>query len=628
MLKTNEIFNETYQIVREIGHGGMGTIYLARHLRLQKDVVLKRIRTNCDHMDVRVEADLLKNLHHPRLPQIYDFFCRDGEVYTVIDYIAGTDLRRIPCGPGHITEQQAVKWLRQLAEVMDYLHTQKKPILHSDIKPGNIILTPEQDICLIDFNISLEDWQPGKLSGFSPNFASPEQMRMAQRIKEGRPSHMRLDARTDIYSAGATFYYLLTGVLPDGTQESPPLESWQGLPFSPGLLAIVDKCMAWQRERRYANAKKLLGALDNLKKQDKRYRNYLALQAASWLCSAVLAAGAAFCLVQGTRAVRLENYHDDYGAFCKAVEAEAGEQIISLGLDLLNEPGYQSILKEDGAEKASILHAVGDTYYRDGNTQGALRYYADALAAAAEDENPELYYLDYAIVLAESGRNVEAQNVLSRAEEAGVSQPALLLIQAGIQCRAEDISKCLETVEQLLKTEAKSEQCIRACMIAASAVGKETPEGLSWLEKAREYGEEPGLLRMLGAAYLEQGRPDGFSSSQAAYAEKALECYTVLCARAYPAFEDRLGLAVTQYVLGKNRECIRLLLSCAKAGETDYRIDLYLAFAYHNVGDDSSAASRCSSALRKLDGLPSEQSQSETGEEREALSRLQQELEA
>lgn len=625
MLRPGEIFDGTYQVIREIGKGGSGTVYLAIHLRLQKYVVLKRVQAEGLEMKaLRLEADLLKNLRHPCLPQIYDFLLKAGEVYTVMDYIEGADLGRIPCGPRHISEGQAVRWFCQLAEVLDYLHTQARPILHSDIKPGNLILTPEGNLCLIDFNISLSGHQRGKLNGFSRDFASPEQIQMAETILAGQPCRMQLDERTDIYSTGGVFYYLLTGMLPKG---SAPLKEIPRLPYSPGLCAVVEKCLEPDRRRRYGSAKALIKALKNLKKQDTRYKRYLAVQAVVWLCCGLLASGGVFCVLRGNSLAQRERYNASYNLFCQAVEAEDYDQLLSCGLELLNAPEYQGILCRNPEEKAAVLHEMGDAYSEKENWEGALRCYADATAAVPDgDKSRGIYYLDYAIALTEAGRTIEAESVLQGEAGSCMDRGTRLLLEAYLAARKGSVEDSLETILEIVNSDTDRETAVRACMLAASLKGEDTADGIFWLEQARQYDESAKIMRRLASSYLAGGKKSKLISERKGWAQKALSCYQELCGRPSPAFEDRLGLAVAHYVLGQNEDCIRQLLACAQEGEKDYRIDLYLAFSYDAAGDKVSAASKCSSALRKIQELSSAQKEMVGEEDEEALKGLQRKL--
>ena len=155
IMETNILINNTYRILNPIGSGGLGTIYLAYHENLRKYVVVKKIRSNGTNLAAcRIEADILKSLHHRFLPQVYDFISVDEGVFTVMDYVSGKDMQYYLDQGWRFTQEQLMFWLRQLCDVLSYLHTRPVPIIHCDIKPANIMITESEDICLIDFNIS------------------------------------------------------------------------------------------------------------------------------------------------------------------------------------------------------------------------------------------------------------------------------------------------------------------------------------------------------------------------------------------------------------------------------------------------------------------------------------------
>ena len=155
-LNKGDVLEQTYKIIEEIGSGGGGIVYRAKHLRLQTDVVVKKIKDEVvGKVESRQEADILKKLKHPYLPRVYDFIEREDGVYTVMDFIHGENLDSAVRKHGKYSQKQVKKWAEQLGEALSYLHSQVPPIIHSDIKPANIMLTEGEDICLIDFNISL-----------------------------------------------------------------------------------------------------------------------------------------------------------------------------------------------------------------------------------------------------------------------------------------------------------------------------------------------------------------------------------------------------------------------------------------------------------------------------------------
>ena len=173
------VLGGTYEIIGKIGLGGGGVIFLARHLRLQTDVVVKKIKDDVlGRVESRKESDILKKLKHPYLPRVYDFIETEDGVYTVMDYIKGENLEDAVKRHGKFSQKQVKKWAEQLGEALAYLHSQQPPIIHSDIKPANIMLTKEGDVCLIDFNISLAMGESVESAvGISAGFSPPEQYR-------------------------------------------------------------------------------------------------------------------------------------------------------------------------------------------------------------------------------------------------------------------------------------------------------------------------------------------------------------------------------------------------------------------------------------------------------------------
>ena len=209
---------DTYTIIRKLGEGGGGVVYLGYHRNLKKHVVLKKLKNVTGNMsESRVEVDLLKNLKNPNLPQVLDFLEIDGAIYTVMEYIPGDTFKDYIDRGVRFEERHVVAWAKELCETLRYLHTQKPPIIHGDVKPANIILMRNGHICLIDFNISSATTGYGaNVSGFTPGYSSPEQIAAAKYNQEvSDPRRWRsVDERADIYSFGATIYHILTGRKP------------------------------------------------------------------------------------------------------------------------------------------------------------------------------------------------------------------------------------------------------------------------------------------------------------------------------------------------------------------------------------------------------------------------------
>ncbi|HUQ32108.1 MAG TPA: protein kinase [Pyrinomonadaceae bacterium] len=213
MLAPNALLQNRYQIIRSIGHGGMGAVYLARDQRLGHTVALKETFFTEERMRraFEREARLLAHLRHPALPKVTDHFDEDGGQFIVMEFISGEDLEILLAERGEpFAVEQVLMWADELLKALAYLHSQDPPILHRDIKPANLKLTPQGEIILLDFGLA--KGTAGQTSsvmtsrsvfGFTPNFAPLEQI---QGTGTG--------PRSDLYALAATLYYLMTGAIP------------------------------------------------------------------------------------------------------------------------------------------------------------------------------------------------------------------------------------------------------------------------------------------------------------------------------------------------------------------------------------------------------------------------------
>lgn len=293
----------TYELIKKIGSGGGGNVYLANHKRLGKKVVLKADKRKITARPelLRREVDILKELNHSYIPQVYDFFVEDETVYTVMDYVEGESLDR-PLKRGEkFSQPQVIKWAKQLLEALSYLHSPihgepPRGYVHSDIKPANIMRTPHNNICLIDFNIALALGEENVV-GCSAGYASPEHygldfssfgsgtatiddnetatlldetatMTMSDARSSSSAKKIVPDVRSDIYSLGATLYHLLSGQKPaKNAMKVAPLSDKE---FSSQIVNIISKAMNPNPNLRYQSADEMLRDISNLHKNDVR----------------------------------------------------------------------------------------------------------------------------------------------------------------------------------------------------------------------------------------------------------------------------------------------------------------------------------------------------------------------
>lgn len=295
----SQVIAGIYEIQDQIGSGGGGIVYLGRHMRLEKQVVLKADRRTLSTKPeaLRREVDMLKGLSHRYIPQVYDFVQEDGVVYTVMDFVPGQSLDKLLSEKRPIAQPDIIRWSCQLLEALSYLHSRPPHgILHGDIKPANIMLRPDGDICLIDYNIALALGENGAVKvGLSRGYASPEHYgvdysklkqedaadateilvsdpagRISSSASSGNGSSrgVLLDVRSDIYSLGATLYHLLSGRRPP--QEASKIEPLGSETCSEAVAAIIKKAMSPDPNLRYQSAEEMLAAFANLHRQDQR----------------------------------------------------------------------------------------------------------------------------------------------------------------------------------------------------------------------------------------------------------------------------------------------------------------------------------------------------------------------
>ncbi len=213
-LSPGTILSGRYKIIREVKRGGMGCIYEAKHISLEKIYAVKELLNISMDSRNRLEAikrfeqegKILSELSHPNLPSVSDFFFLNGRYYLVMDFIKGKDLSCLLKDdyPDGIPEEDVMEWALQICEILEYLHGRNPPVIYRDIKPANIMIREsDRKAVLVDFGIARklfeEDLSRTKTTIGTVGYSSPEQY-------EGKPV-----PQSDLYSLGATMYQLITG---------------------------------------------------------------------------------------------------------------------------------------------------------------------------------------------------------------------------------------------------------------------------------------------------------------------------------------------------------------------------------------------------------------------------------
>ena len=253
-----------YQVLRTLGQGGMGTTYLAWdtsgvNANVRQLLVLKQMNADmakiakAQELFIR-EAHILKGLNHPGIPKYYDFFVEGGKKYLAMELIHGQDLEKRVYNHGPVTVNQAIAWMIQTCDILDYLHSQEPPLIHRDIKPANLMVrNSDNHIVVLDFGAVKETGTtPGTRIG-AEGYCAPEQER-------GQPL-----TQSDLYAIGPTLIFLLTGENPFKFYR-PRGRSVRfevaGIPaMTPQLKDVVDRATEPLPRDRYQSANELAKAL-------------------------------------------------------------------------------------------------------------------------------------------------------------------------------------------------------------------------------------------------------------------------------------------------------------------------------------------------------------------------------
>lgn len=348
MLEIGSIIDGKYKILNKIGQGGMSVVYLAMNERANKQWAIKEVRKDGvkDYDVVRqgliAETDILKRLNHPHLPSIIDVIDRDDTFLIVMDYIEGKSLDHWLKKDGAQPQEKVVEWAKQICDVLGYLYSRKPPIIYRDLKPANVMLKPDGQIMIIDFGTarefketSIEDTSCLGTQGY----AAPEQY----------GGHGQTDARTDIYTLGATMYHLLTGHNPSlPPYEMYPIRRWNPA-LSSGLEKIVLKCTQRNPNDRYQNCAELMYALEHYGELDSAYRRKQSIKWKSFVASCALTvvslAGSIGFKVAESKTIK--NSYDGYISEATKVttqEERADYYEKAIKIDPEREEGYLELL--------------------------------------------------------------------------------------------------------------------------------------------------------------------------------------------------------------------------------------------------------------------------------------------
>lgn len=332
-LATGTVLNNRYEIVRKIGGGGMGAVYLAldKNLGGVERAVKEMVQSNIEEEqhdkaieDFKRESMILSSLDHPAIPTIYDYFFdeAEGRFYLVMKYISGGDLAaKLRSAPGgRIDERTVTEWALQIADVLAYLHNLPTTIVYRDLKPSNIMIDGKSGrLMLIDFGIarSINQEQKGVTAVGTMGYAPPE-------LFSGQ-----VEPRSDIYSLGSTMFHLLTGADPQNNPllifdfQKNPRPRQINPQLSDQMERILMRCVEYNAESRFSTADELCDALaDHLENLN---RGNITFGVTEIPAAVSLANQSVFCGFCGQRIVAT----DLFCAFCGAKQPIAQQGVHS-----------------------------------------------------------------------------------------------------------------------------------------------------------------------------------------------------------------------------------------------------------------------------------------------------------
>lgn len=563
-----KVLAKRYTVVEKLGHGGYGDVYRAFDANLQLDVVVKKLKDLKESENGgREEVDVLKQLHQENLPTVFDFFVEDGQAYTVMSLIPGQDLEEVREKYPRFNQKQVLYWAKQLARALAYLHTRKPSIIHSDIKPSNIMLKPDGDVCLIDFNISLAiTGDYSYASGTSKGFSPPEQYpdfgfylektgaqlynneyddRTSQAVTIMRKTiGSGIDERSDIYSLGATLYTLITG-------EKPSSHYWnngsildKNISISPGFAHIIDKMMQLDPDDRYQNGVELLDALDNIIELDDRFielkRKRRGHRAITFLMFATSA-----CLMVSGYFIRKRELDIEYNSVINEIRDNIGNgdydidslldeaqsilpkridayeakveslyksgnynECISYGTDAIDSPKYDVITKDDKDSLGNMFYIVGNAYYENEDYSSAIANFQKAIEYNAT--NP-LFYRDISISEAKNGNTEDAITYLNYAVDHGLEEDSIQMAKGEIEFSKSNYDLAIESFERAFELSTDDSVKRRDMVLEINTYKKMGNESLDkaiefMKNREGEFGDSsPYLIESMADMYARKG---------------------------------------------------------------------------------------------------------------------------
>lgn len=630
LVDLSALLGNDFEDIRPLGaDGGLSRLFRARKISLGMDVVIKQMKA--DHHDpasVKREAKILTGLRHQFLPRILDFKTDEaGWCYTIMELIPGCSLREYVRKQGALSQKQTLHWMRQLAQALEYMHGHNPVIIHSDIKPENIMITPEGDLCLIDFNASLEMRDtPVQAVGATPCYAAPEQYNIPL-DSFGSPDQMTQEVtaiytlatraqdkgpvtvKTDLYAVGAVAYFMITGYDPKPWCEPQiPLVRYS-IALSDPLRQVIERCMQVEASQRFSSAKELLRALNNLARMDQKYKNW---RRSCRTAALTVGAGmilSAFCCLWGVLLVNRQNagqynqlidaaqtaaqqldYEQEHELLMQAVQMDRKrpEAYANLGASLYRMGDYDQAIQllsgltpedskglnqsESVQAQGQIQYVLGCCYYQKQDYVKAMPCYQ--LAAGLCPDEPG-YQRDLAICYAQLGYDDKARQAVETLQQMDIRPGDGEFASGEIAYAAGRLEDALVALEAAVKNSEDASVINRSALRAVQCYQELGQDRMGQaVELLRTAANRLGntenyrVMQVLAQTLLDQDRGN---------AQEALDLAEELIQRGSPSYSVQETKALALWELGRIQEAVELLEHLAQQYTNDYHPDLWLA---------------------------------------------------
>lgn len=608
------IFAGKYKLLKVLGEGGMGKVYLAENISLGTFWAVKQIsKSGNEEINLLAEPNILKKLNHPALPRIFDIHEDYHNIYIVEDFIEGVPIDKKLEEVGKFDEETIVDWAKQLCDALKYLHNMKpNPVIHRDMKPSNLIANDDNVIKIIDFGIAREHKQ-GLDSDTTymgtMGYAAPEQWGTAQS-----------DARTDIYSLGITLYHMITGKGPN----DPPFEILPVRQLNPnlskGIEYIIKKCTQQDPEKRYQSVEELLYDLENIHKFDIAYKKRRVKSFIASIAFIIFISGFSFLTYSGFNQLEIEK-NEEYDTLVLEGKSLADDMKYNIALETFNNAiekipdrteAYEEIahmyLKQEEYdtcisyiendlfikvpvtnENPDILYIIGTCYFEKKEYKDATIYFKRALNIVSLNVD---YERDLAVSYARMGNLNEARKLLGDIQSKKIDEEVSWYVYGEILAADKEYEEALAAFEKSLNM-AKDEYLKRRTFLSIAEVLKNNSNSIdngldrliNILERAKvdlRDKQNIAIIEMLGEAYFNKAVKTNNANDRNEYYSKSIENFENLLITYKRPYLYR-NIAITYQQIGNFKKSEETLLNMKEVYPDNYECYLQLAFLYIEI---------------------------------------------